>query len=176
MSRARTATLALAAAAALAASGCGSSSKSSSQTTAASTTSASVSTPSTTPKPTARLTRAQLIEQGDAICYRLNARRASTRIEKPHDYENLVPALATYELQGASELGALTPPPSLSTGWQHIVNGSHTIAEVTGHFPRYSEAERGQLTHKYDIMIGKAISEVTNTAKRIGFKECSRYL
>jgi hypothetical protein len=174
----RTRFLALAVAAStMAVAGCGSSSKSPTKSAnQASSTAATSMQSGKAPTPTGPLTRAQLIERGDAICYRLNTRRLSTKIVKPQDYEQLVPALAAYELQGANEMDALTPPTSMKADWRRIVLASHTIAEVTGHFPHYSEAGSHTLSRKYDIIMGKAIDESVKTAKGAGFKECSRFL
>jgi hypothetical protein len=128
------------------------------------------------PQSSAPLTRAQLVAQGDAICYRLNARRMTTKVARAQDYEQLVPALAAYELQGANELGALAPPRSMAHLWRQIVSGSHKVAEATGHFPHYSEAANDNIARVDDEMLTKAIDELTGAARRGGFKECSRFL
>lgn len=164
---------------ALVGSGCGSSSKKSTPTAASSTVANAAVTNApdvSVPAHSGPLTRAELIATGDAICYRLNVRRKSTRIEHPSDHERLVPALAAYEMAGAVEMSKLVPPASMSGIWQHIVNGSHTIAVITARFPRYSEATNDKLTLPSDIALGKAIDEVTHAAKKAGFKECSRWL
>lgn len=174
MSRTRIAATALCASA-LIVSGCGSSTKSSSQTTSAATPAASTSTGAGEPShPSGTLTRAQLISKGDEICYRLNARRQSTSIGHTQDYERVVPQLSAYEIQGATELSLLTPPPPMAHAWQEIVTDSRVIAEVTGHFRHYGASHKEQ--HPYDVMIGNAINQLVAVAKREGFKECSRFL
>jgi hypothetical protein len=160
----------------LVATGCGGSAKTASQSASSTPTSAaSATSPPATPVG-APLTRAQLIAKGDAICYRLNARRQSTRIEHAKDYEHLIPSLAAYESQGANEMSQLVPPASMAHAWRSIVIGSHTIAEVTGRFHRYSEASNLKLSHQYDVLLGHAIDQVVHNAKHAGFKECSRFL
>jgi hypothetical protein len=121
------------------------------------------------------LTRAQLIARGNAICYRLNARRSSTRISRPQDYERLVPVLAAYELAAATEMSKLTPPASMARDWRQMIAGSRTIAEVTGHFQRYSEAGNEKKSRPLDAILGKAIEELTSAAKHAGFKDCAQF-
>jgi hypothetical protein len=141
-----------------------------------STAAAQVSTSSKSPVPSGPLTRAELLARGDAVCYRLNTRRQSTLIARPSDYERQAPALAAYELTGATELGELTPPASMAQSWQHIVAGARTVATVTGRFPHFAQASSDAIGHRYDAILGKAIDEMVNAAKRSGFKECSRFL
>lgn len=159
----------------LAVGGCGGSAKSSNQQTSAQTAGKQTNVANQSGVPSGPLTRAQLIARGDAICYRLNVRRASTRIGKPQDYERLIPQLAAYELAAANEMGEITPPASMAHDWQQMVAGSHTIAEVTGHFHRYVDATNDKKALPFDIILGKGIDQLTKAAKRAGFKECGRF-
>jgi hypothetical protein len=162
----------------LAASGCGGSSKATSTpapaTSAANTTSSTATEASVKPsgKP---LSRSELIARADAICYRLNARRSATTIGRPQDYERVVPALASYELAAATEMGKLVPPASMAHDWQQIVAGSRTVAAATGRFHTYAEAKAGTLAHTIDLVLGKGIDELVHAAKRAGFKDCSHF-
>jgi hypothetical protein len=166
---------------AIAASGCGGSAKSSSQgttsapasTSAQTSTSAQATTASGSTKPAPQLTRAQLIEKGDAICYRLNARRSSITISNAGQYEHEIPALAAYERAAAAEMSALTPPPAMASAWRQIVAGARAIAEVTGRSSTFAEA--GKEAHALDAAFGKATEQMTSAAKREGFKDCARY-
>jgi hypothetical protein len=180
VSRLRLVALALASCA-LVASGCGSSAKSArratSSTASSSNASSKVSSVSgKSSKPSGPLTHAQLIAKGDAICYRVNARRQSLSYGTPKEYEQVVPPLAAYELRAANEMGELAAPHTLSDAWRKIVLGSRTIAEVTGRFPHFSEASNATLSHRYRVLLSKTIADVTSTAKHAGFKECSRFL
>jgi hypothetical protein len=121
------------------------------------------------------LSRSELLAKGDAICYRLNARRSSLKLERPQDYERIVPPLAAYELAAANEMGQITPPASMANDWQEMVAGSHTIAEATGRFHTYKEANTGKLAITVDHLLGKGIDELTQAAKRAGFKDCARF-
>ncbi len=154
--------------------GCGKAAKSVGQGAAGPRTAAqaSLSAPS---KRTPPLTRAQLIAKGDAICYRLNARRASTRIDRPADYERLVPALAAYELAGASEMSTLTPPPALAQDWRRMVEGARTIAQATARIRNARLAGSKSFAEAIEPVLYKGIEELTGAAKSAGFKECSRF-
>jgi hypothetical protein len=116
-----------------------------------------------------------LISRGDAICYRLNAKRRTISIGGPEDYERLVVPLAAYELAAATEMGSLTPPPSLAPAWQQIVSGTRTLARLTGHFHTYAEASNLKLSRPFDAELGKAMDQVTRSAKQAGFKDCTRF-
>jgi hypothetical protein len=161
-------------ASALTAAGCGESTKPTSQTTQAAVT-AQTTANTTAAKPSGPLNRTELIAKGDAICYRLNARRSATTIGRPQDYERVVPALAAYELAAVNEMSQLTPPQSMKRYWQQMLTGSRAIAEATGRFHTYTEASTGKLAHIVDVALGKGIDELTKAAKRAGFKECSHF-
>jgi hypothetical protein len=121
------------------------------------------------------LSRSELIAQGDAICYRLNAKRATLTISRPQDYERIVPPLAAYELAAAAEMGRLMPPTSMAHDWSEMVSGARTIAQATGRFRTYAEANKGKLAHTIDLVLGRGIDELVHAAKRAGFKECSHF-
>jgi hypothetical protein len=156
---------------ALVASGCGGSSKGAS--TAASAANAAVASGA---KPSGKpLSRLELIARGDAICYRLNARRSSSTMSRPQDYERIVPALAAYELAATTEMAQLVPPASMAHDWQRMVAGSRTIAETTGRFHTYAEASGNKFAHEMDLVLGKGIDELTQAAKHAGFKDCANF-
>ncbi len=175
MRRTPLAVLALAASV-LAASGCGGSTKASSQAASTTVAGSPAGATATQTAPSGPLTRAQLIEKGEAICYRLNVKRSSTRISQPGDYERFVPVLAATELAAATEMGNLTPPPALAGEWREMIAGAHAIGEVTGHFPHYSEASNNKLAHRYDVILSHAVEQLTGAARRAGFKECARFV
>ncbi len=163
---------------ALAASGCGESSKgtsTASQATSAAATGSTGARITVAEKPGKQLSRSELVAQGDAICYRLNTRRSAITMSRPGDYERFVPALAAYELAGATEMGRLVPPASMADDWQKMVAGSRTVADATGRFRTYAEANAGKLAHTMDLVLGKGIDELTHAARHSGFKECSHF-
>ncbi len=174
MSRTGVATLALLAlvASVFTASGCGSSAEPSNQSSVTSHGSTQKSSKSDGSTP---LSVAQLISKGDAICYRLNAKRRIISIGGPEDYERLIVPLAAYERTAATEMENLTPPPSLAHAWQQIVLGTQTLARLTGHFHTYAEASNLKLSRPFDAELGRAMDQVTRSAKQAGFKDCSRF-
>ncbi len=162
----------------LAAAGCGSSTKDSSATsttTAATSTSATQQSAATSQPSGPQLTHAQLVAKGDAICYRLNARRASTTISTPGDYKRLVPALAAYELAGVAEMRKLNPPASMANSWKEIADSMETIAKLTGSVDTYQAASNDTEQHKLDAPFTAALNTLVNTAKREGFKDCAQF-
>lgn len=178
MSRIRLAALVLVTAA-LAASGCGGSGKATGQTgsppSVGSSSAKRSPSPTASSSPTAPLTRAELIAKGDAICWRVNARRVSTKVSSPADYERLVPPLAAYELAAAAEMRRLTPPASMAKAWEQITSATQTIAEVTGTYREYSKASNEKLVHHLDAILATAIHQMVTAAKREGFKNCASF-
>jgi hypothetical protein len=178
MFRTHLAVLAATSALALVVFGCGGSSKSSTSKTASSSTQASTGSEASgggSPAPTGTLTPAQLIAKGNAICYRLNARRSSIVVATPHDYERLVPPLAAYELASAAEMSKLTPPPSMAADWRRIVAGSRLIALATGRFRKSADAGNAAKSRPLDAMLTKGIDELTSAAKHAGLSECAHF-
>lgn len=165
----------LLAATAAAISGCGGGSKATSASTSASRSTAPASS-HTTVASNKPLSRAEFIERGDAICYRLNARRKSTSFSNPAGYKRVMPPLAAYEMEGVNEMDQLVPPSSLASTWRQIVIDSRTVAEVTRLVPTFKKGTSDALGKKYDIILGKAIYRMVHAAQRVGFKECSRFL
>jgi hypothetical protein len=121
------------------------------------------------------LTRTQLIVQGDVICLRANTRRLAVLIEKRSDYEALMPALAAYERESSAAMGKLTPPASMARDWHEMVSGVEAIALVTGKRRTFAEASNEKLSHELDPTLNKGVREVTQTAKRDGFKQCAQF-
>jgi len=119
------------------------------------------------------LTRSELVTKANQMCYRLNARRATTTISRQQDFETLVPSLAAYESTVAEEMGQLKPPPSMAHDWQLIVGNAHAIAEITGSLHTYAQAatkSKAQVT-----VLQRSIQQMTSAAKRAGLKECSHF-
>ncbi len=163
----------------LAASGCGGSSKTVSTTTAA-VTSVPATTTTTATTPAAKesanaLTSAQLIASGDAICARINAKRASTTLTKTQDYARLVPPLGAYEQAEAAKLSKLTPPASMASEWKQIASGVEAVADDTAKIGQDIKSNRDNAG---SVLLTKAtkIQVQTNAvAKRAGFKDCAQF-
>lgn len=157
----------------LAASSCGSTTKPTNQTTTSPISTQTPASNTTSSKPTGPLTRAQLIADGDTICYRLNTRRSTTRVARPQDYKRLIPALAAYELAGANEMNNLTPPPSMAHDWQQMITGARDIARATAKVHNYADANNTAISRTVERILYKGIHQLTTAAKRAGFKDCA---
>jgi hypothetical protein len=127
------------------------------------------SSPSSSPLP-----RAQFIAKADTICYAVNARRASTTIDKAEPYEKVVPALAAYEHSAVEEMLKLVPPPSMANGWKQIVEDAQTVAEVTSTYHTYAEAS-SEKTKPLATILTNAIHRMVTVAKREGLKDCAQF-
>jgi hypothetical protein len=121
------------------------------------------------------LTRSQLIAQGDTICYRLNAKRSSTRISRPQDYAREIPALAAYELTGAEEMAKLAPPATMARDWRQMFASAQQIAVITNRFGMTAATKNEKLIRKEDIEIGNAQTRLVSAAKHAGFKDCAKF-
>jgi hypothetical protein len=174
MDRARLVALALAVGA-IAAGGCGSSTKPANQATKPSNAATQPTGDGSAVRSSSPLTRAQLIAKGDAICYRLNARRAATKIQRRQDYERLVPALAGYELSLASEMRRMTPPASMAHDWQQMVEGTRKIGEATARIRNYADASSKRFSEEVEPILYKGVNQLTAAAKHAGFNDCSHF-
>lgn len=120
------------------------------------------------------LSRSQLIAAGDSICYRLNAKRLSTRIGSPKDYAREIPPLAAYELDGAEEMAKLTPPPALARDWSQMVASARKIAVITSRYRTLAQTLNPK-ARADDIALGYAEGRLMSVAKQAGFKDCAKF-
>ncbi len=159
----------------LIASGCGESTKSSSKSTTAGSavggTSAATENTAQSGKP---LTRAQLISAANAICARVNSRRAATSIESISDYVTLLPALSAYEQSAAAEMAKLTPPSSLAHTWQKIVAGNELLAHNTASLGEYAKANNLKGAQGLYVANHQTEIQVTVAARKAGLHNCVR--
>jgi hypothetical protein len=165
--------LTFAATALLAASGCGGTTKSSSSTQ--STLASALATQSARTPASGPLTRADLIAQADAICYRINAKRASIVLRSKRDVVRGLPQLASYEQVAVTELAKLMPPTSITSDWKVILVNAQAVAEATAKLTTYANTNPHLLLGRPEyIILTKAQGRVIATAKRDGFKDCAR--
>lgn len=174
-------------AATLVASGCGGSTKSTSQTQSvaqSATTQAATTTQATTPTSTesststAPLTKAELIAKADAICSRVNAKRATLTVTPKTPaaeiYARLTP-VSIYEASALEELTKLTPPASLAYDWRQILDNTRTINETTAELG--NDSKTGKLNGEQRpllILAANAERQVITIATHDGFKQCSQ--
>lgn len=162
----------------LVASGCGGTSQSSNGTVASTQNRASGTSKSTiatqSPAPTPVLTRAQLIARADLICHRVNAKRALLRISGEQDVARQLPPLAVYEQEAVVELRKLTPPPSMTAGWQRIVQGSESFAEATASLGESAKAKKLPQAETLSIVAERTLKRTFALAKQEGFNDCAQ--
>ncbi len=157
----------------VAVSGCGGSSKSSSQSTSLSD-SGKTTAPTRTPVKMAPLTRAALINKADAICFTVNAKRASTKITSSQDYARFVPPLAAREQTASAELAKLTPPASMTRDWDQIVSSAKALADSTTKLGEYAKKYSFKEASKLLPLMEHTQQLMIATAKRNGFKDCAQ--
>ena len=122
---------------------------------------------------TAPLTRATLIAKADAICARVNAKRATVTITSTQSYAQLTP-LAAYERTASAELATLAPPASMADDWHQILNDSRVLAEVTDRVAPYAQANNLKGAHTLLVVASNAEHQMLLLAKRDGFSSCAR--
>jgi hypothetical protein len=119
------------------------------------------------------LSKADLITQADAICRRINARRAATKINNTRDYVRFVPQLAAVETTGAAEMTRLVPPAPLAQDWHTIVRDSQTIAVLTTQLGELAAANDLRESDPVLAKLEPPRRQLVLTAKRDGFTECA---
>jgi exosome complex RNA-binding protein Csl4 len=164
---------------ALAASGCGGSSSKTASTAAAAssgiTTQASTQTAAKT-ESGKQLTSAQLIAAGDVICARLNAQLEATHIRANRELAVVLPQAAAHEQAAAAELAGLVPPTTMARDWQLVVTEMRRASEDSvklGDYVRTKNIRTGKGTPLV-AEINVALQRVGRTARRDGFKQCSK--
>lgn len=122
---------------------------------------------------TKQLTRSELIVRGDALCRRINARLAATRIKSGKDNARL----GAYEQAEVAEMRRLTPPASMASGWRQVVTGAQTLADATtkiGQYPLEGYFQPRPAVRAAFIAAGAGTKQMVTAAQREGFKDCAR--
>jgi hypothetical protein len=165
--------------------GCGNSSKSEPTTTVASTTPSTTATTTTTTSTAPAkvvavkvakgrpLTRGEWIAKGDAICARLNAQLAATKVKTPADFARALPQAASYEHAELIQLATLVPPVSKAKDWQEFLLGTQQWSENSAELGQVAQSPKFTLTGQLVITTKKIHEVLANLAKHDGFKECS---
>ncbi|MGA9874414.1 MAG: hypothetical protein WBQ21_01230 [Solirubrobacteraceae bacterium] len=175
------------AATALAVSGCGGSSKAGSTTTVATapvtTTTPATTTSADTPAPTTAaakvatgkpLTRAKLIAQGDAICARANTKLSAVSIASYKEFPRVLPQVALYNTIELKELSKLVPPASLTSDWARIISSDQLYSEYINRIANYAQANNYSSATPLIHTAESIHKQLTEVAKRAGFKHCSQ--
>lgn len=179
MPRTRLVALALAASA-LAATGCGkSSSTNATQSQSSTTTQTPTATQSAATEPANLETNRGLIDEANAHCRRLLARRESIRAETLPQIAQVSEELARFERIVVAEMRGLHPSDSsLANNWQQIVLAAQTIADDTAKIGEY--AKTNQYTSKASLMLLHQVRALEihahSIAKHAGITECATNL
>lgn len=161
------------AATALAASGCGSSKTSSSASSSAAATPPATTATATTPAAGQPLTRAVLIEKGDAICARANTKTSIMTVTSIKDFTRVYPQVAIYNRTEATELGKLVPPSSLAHDWAQMINDLNLHSRYANEVARDIEQKSAKAGRNFELA-NNALSQLIETGKRDGFAHCSK--
>jgi hypothetical protein len=120
------------------------------------------------------LTRAELITKANAICARVNTKRASTHYRTLPEVARSAPRLASYEQAAAAELGKLVPPAEMSNDWQQIVANARALAGYTLQIGEYAKAKNVAAAQPLLTSIRASNHQLVATARAVGLTECSR--
>ncbi|HEY5194654.1 MAG TPA: hypothetical protein VIJ39_12380 [Solirubrobacteraceae bacterium] len=119
-----------------------------------------------------RLTHQELVAKAEAICSRVNKKRATIAVTSLQDYGNVLP-LAADEQTAAEELGRLNPPISMTSDWRTIVSDMQAVGYDTR---KLGEASRANnlASARSEITSGNvSLTQMISVAKRNGFKNCA---
>jgi uncharacterized protein YcfL len=118
----------------------------------------------------------QLIAKADAICKRVNARvaAANSKINNPQDFARIAPEIANYEQQALIQMRGLKAPSSLAQDWQLILSSAQKLAQNTATLSQYIKTNKLRSAPRLVTESKRLQQEMLLTAKRDGFKECSR--
>jgi hypothetical protein len=119
------------------------------------------------------LTRSELITKADAICYHANSKRDSVKTR--NEFVSYVTGMASIEKAAGAELGGLVPPASMSSDWGRIVTGTEELANILTRLAEYARSHKGEPPQGSLYASATVTQErVLSTAKRDGFRDCSR--
>jgi hypothetical protein len=154
-------------------SGCGSQTKSAQPARADAVATSKTASQSEDAASRAPLSRAQLIGRADAICRRVNLKRASIRLETRRDYAQLLP-LATYERTALEQMQGLTPPAVMAASWKKILAGTLTAVDSIDAIAQAGLANERNEMERQSRIGGKALLKTYALAKHEGFRDCAR--
>jgi hypothetical protein len=120
------------------------------------------------------LTREDLIAKANAICARVNARRASTHYGALPEVARVAPQLAAYEQTAATELSKLAPPTSMANDWQQIVSSAQALAGYTFRIGDYARSKKVAAAQPLFGLIQHSHRQLVLTATADGLTECAK--
>lgn len=121
-----------------------------------------------------KLTKAELIEQGDDICAETNAAvgALSAEVETSSLPETTVKTSNLYigMVEGLQELGA---PEGAESSFTSFMESAEELAKIEGEVKLAAEREDSEALGEASTAAGPALEEFETQAETYGFKECS---
>ena len=127
----------------------------------------------TAPRPA--VSKRQFVAQADAICRRVNAELADSRVkgERPAELAALIVRNEAIERKAAGELARLTPPPGLASDWARLLGYRRSLATQLGEFAAAVRSGKRQFP-----ALAKAKerlhADLLETAVHVGLKDCAK--
>lgn len=155
----------------------GGSNNAASATDAASATSSGSSDAATVPGggPGKTLSRSQLIAAADAICAKLNTALVAAKdtIHTKADIVRVARRRAPAERSTVAELSKLTPPSSLTHDWRQILAARRLLVEEIDQAGEDAKTNNMEGVHRALVAATSVQGQMSTTARRDGFKDCS---
>src|ERR1700729_1019990 len=85
------------------------------------------------------LSKAELIAKADAVCAHVMVQYHANGYTTTQSIVSRAPRVAAAEQTGVAELRKLTPPASMASDWQQIVENAQTIANDTAKLGQYAK-------------------------------------
>lgn len=123
------------------------------------------------------LARTELIAGADAICARLNVRLAAAKDVVSSDLA-AIEAIATRrsgtERAALVELQQLTPPASMASEWQRMLDYRATVVGDLAKIAEYARENNPQGTKTVLLATTNVIRQILVAGTRAGFKDCRK--
>lgn len=121
------------------------------------------------------LSRSQLIVAADAICAKLNTALVAAKdtIQTKADVVRVARRRAPMERSTVADLSKLAPPSSLVHDWHQILAARRLLAEEIDQVGEDAEANNIEGMHRALVASASVQGQMSATARRDGFKDCS---
>lgn len=121
---------------------------------------------------TTALSKAALIEQGDAICAEVNAAVGSAGSTSSEAGEEVVQVAGLYSGM-VERLKGLGPPSDESAGYAEFISAAEALAQAEGDVKLAYEREEGEALTSASTEVSSALSEFESAAEAFGFESCA---
>lgn len=120
--------------------------------------------------------QARLIARADAICRQLNTEIIATKLANlsAREIARGVPRNAALEQRALTELSKLRPPASIARSWRQVIAYRTTLMEELVKLGRDAKANDAAGIQTLTASKKRVHGELSTTARRAGFKDCSQ--